>query len=83
MKTREDFLNFSIEDVWKEMVEIERSKKAAQNLFRVFQEEFYDKSTLNYKQNECSPTRRLINMKNTVVKHQTIERDEGINNGKY
>jgi hypothetical protein len=65
------------------MEEIERAKQSAQNLFKVFQEEFYDKSTLNYKQNECSPTRRLINMKNTVVKHQTIERDEGIKDGKY
>jgi hypothetical protein len=36
LKTREDFLNFSIEEVWKQMEEIERSKKAAHELFTGF-----------------------------------------------
>ena len=35
-KTREDFLNFSIENDWKEMEELQRSKKAAQDLFSKF-----------------------------------------------
>ena len=29
LKTKEDFINFSIENIWKEMEEINRSKKAA------------------------------------------------------
>lgn len=36
LRSKEDFLNFSIENIWKEMEEINRSKKAAQELFKVF-----------------------------------------------
>jgi len=36
LKTKEDFLNFSIENIWKEMEEMGRSKKAAHVLFEEF-----------------------------------------------
>jgi hypothetical protein len=29
LQTKEDFLNFSIENIWKEMEEINKNKKAA------------------------------------------------------
>jgi len=34
--TKEDFLNFNIENIWKEMEEIGRAKQAAQELFSEF-----------------------------------------------
>lgn len=36
LKSKEDFLNFSIENIWKEMEEIGRAKRSAQQLFSAF-----------------------------------------------
>ena len=43
IKTKEDYMNLSIEMIWKEMEELNRSKLAAQNLFQEFQDNFYDR----------------------------------------
>ena len=84
LKSKEDFLNFSIENVWKEMEEINRSKQAAQDLFKVFQDDFYDRSKpCFHNQDDYSPTKRLVQMKNTTAKHHTIEEYKSIKDGKY
>ena len=46
-KTKEDYLNFSIENIWKEMEDLQRSKKATQALFDKFQNKFYDRTASN------------------------------------
>ncbi len=33
LKSKDDIMNLNIEDIWKEMEEIKRSKNAAQELF--------------------------------------------------
>lgn len=65
------------------MEEIARSKQSAQNLFKAFQESYYDRSQpCFFDQAEVSPTKRLISMKNAVSKHKKIEK--GFNNdGQY
>lgn len=42
--TRQDFLNFSIEEIWKEMEVINLTRKAAQYEFQQFQDNFFDRS---------------------------------------
>lgn len=42
--TRKDFINFSIEDIWKEMEEINRARKATQDIFQQFQDNFFDRT---------------------------------------
>lgn len=77
-------MNFNIENIWKEMEELGRSKQAAQNLFEVFQHKFYDRdSTSYYDKEECSPTRRLVQLKNAAAKHQMIGALEGIRDDRY
>ena len=84
LKSKEDFLNFSIENVWKEMEEINRSKQAAQDLFKVFQDDFYDRSKpCFHNQDDYSPTKRLVQMKNTTAKHHTNEEYKNLKEGKY
>ena len=65
------------------MEEIGRSKKAAHELFQAFQDKYYDKAESNlFDQEQVSPTRRLISMKNATTKHHVIEYRKGIT-GKY
>ena len=42
--TRKDFLNFSIEEIWKEMDEISKSRKATHEEFQKFQDDFFDRT---------------------------------------
>ena len=66
------------------MEEIGRSKQAAHNLFEVFQNKFYDREAANlYDKEECSPTRRLILLKNASSKHKYIGAVEGIKDDRY
>ena len=83
--TKEDFLNFNIENIWKEMEEIGRAKQAAQELFSEFQSQYYDRKAANlFDIADCSPTKRLISMKNATAKHHVIEaKTKEINDGKY
>ncbi len=37
-------MNLNIEDIWKEMEDIKRSKNAAHDLFNAFQDKYYDQS---------------------------------------
>lgn len=61
------------------MEEMGRSKKAAEELFCNFQDKFYDLSSSSYQQySNCSPTKRLIQMKNTTTKHHIIESQKGL-----
>ncbi|CDW72446.1 UNKNOWN [Stylonychia lemnae] len=84
LKTKEDYLNFSIEKIWQEMEEIGRNKQASTEFFKEFQNQYYDiKQASFYDQNECSPTKRLISMKNAVTKHHQIQSKKGINDGEY
>jgi len=65
------------------MEEIGRSKKAASKLFEDFQDKYYDKNESNlFNQEQVSPTRRLISMKNATTKHHVIEYRKGIT-GRY
>lgn len=41
--TRKEFLTFSIEEIWKEMEEINRARKATQELFQQFQDTYFDR----------------------------------------
>jgi len=80
---KEEIMNLDIEQVWKEMEEIGRSKKAAHELFQAFQDKYYDKNDSNlFDAEQISPTRRLISMKNSTTKHRNIEYRKGIT-GKY
>lgn len=45
--TRQDFLNFSIEEIWKEMEAINLTRKAAQYEFQQFQDNFFDRSAMS------------------------------------
>jgi hypothetical protein len=72
-------MNLNIEDIWKEMEEIKRSKNAAHDLFNAFQEKYYDQSKPEFfDASQVSPTRRLIQMKNATTKHHVIEYRKGI-----
>lgn len=76
-------MNLNIEDIWKEMEEIKRSKNAAHDLFNAFQEKYYDQSQPEFfNSSQISPTRRLIHMKNATTKHHVIEYRKGIT-GRY
>ena len=76
-------MNLNIEEIWKEMEEIKRSKNAAHDLFSAFQEKYYDKSQPEFfNAQQVSPTRRLIHMKNATTKHHVIEYRKGIT-GRY
>ena len=77
-------MNFDIENIWKEMEEIGRSKKAAHELFQAFQDKYSDsvEASQYYDQSVESPTRRLIHMKNATTKHHVIEYRKGIT-GRY
>ena len=76
-------MNLNIEQIWKEMEEIGRSKKAAHQLFTAFQDKYYDGAEPNfYDSEQISPTRRLIQMKNSTTKHHVIEYRKGIT-GRY
>lgn len=70
-------MNLEIENVWKEMQEIGRSRKAANELFQAFEDKYFDKSESQFGSGE-SPTRRLIQMKNATTKHHVIEYKKGI-----
>ena len=76
-------MNLDIENIWKEMEEIGRSKKAAQQLYQAFHDRYYDKvDSQLFDQSLTSPTQRLISMKNATTKHHVIEYRKGIT-GKY
>jgi hypothetical protein len=80
---KSEIMNLDIEQVWKEMEEIGRSKKAAHELFQAFQDKYYDQSDpVFFDSEEVSPTKRLISMKNSTTKHHVIEYRKGIT-GKY
>jgi len=44
VKNKDEIMNLNIEEIWKEMEEIKRSKNAAHDLFNAFQEKYYDQS---------------------------------------
>jgi hypothetical protein len=77
-------MNLNIENIWKEMEEIKRSKNAAHELFSAFQDKYYDQSNSSqfFDQQQVSPTRRLVDMKNATTKHHIIEYRKGIT-GRY
>lgn len=82
-RNKEDIMNLDIEQIWKEMEEIGRSKQAAQDLFQKFQDSYYDKNQpFYYDSEQVSPTKRLISMKNATAKHHVIEYRKGIT-GRY
>jgi hypothetical protein len=83
VKNKDEIMNLNIEEIWKEMEEIKRSKNAAHDLFSAFQEKYYDKSQPEFfNAQQVSPTRRLIHMKNATTKHHVIEYRKGIT-GRY
>lgn len=61
MTTKEDYLNFDIEHVWKEMEELEKYKKEKDQVFTDFQDKFYDRKAAKFNDTaETSPTKRLV-----------------------
>ena len=82
--TLDEVMKLNIENIWKEMEEIKRSKNAAHELFSAFQDKYYDQSNQSqfFDQQQVSPTRRLVDMKNATTKHHVIEYRKGIT-GRY
>lgn len=61
MTTKEDYLNFDIEHVWKEMEELGKYKKEKDQVFTDFQDKFYDRKAAKFNDTaETSPTKRLV-----------------------
>jgi hypothetical protein len=48
-------LNFSIEEIWKEMEEINKARQNTQQEFKEFQDTFFDRKELNGEINVDSP----------------------------
>ena len=71
-------MNLDIEQIWKEMEEIKRSKNAAHQLYSAFQDKFQDQPSQMFDQTMTSPTKRLVDMKNATTKHHVIEYRKGI-----
>ncbi len=53
--SRKDFVNFPIEEVWKEMEEINKSRLAASKAFKEFQNNFFERKELVEEPNGDSP----------------------------
>ena len=66
------------------MENIGRSKNNAVGNFTQFQDEFYNiDGKMYFDAQQCSPTKRLVQMKNATSKHHVIEAKKGIKDQHY
>jgi hypothetical protein len=62
-------MDFNIESVWAEMARIKSKKAETQEFFDDFRRDFYGKDPDAF-HGECSPTKRLMKMKDATAKNQ-------------